>query len=199
MAVSRDTILDTALMLAESRHWEAIRLHDVAEQLQCGLDDIRAHYPDKEALVDAWLDRADEAMLADAAQPDYTALTVRARLQRSVFAWLGAFGDRRRTLGEMIAVRLEPGHLHIQIPSLIRLSRTVQWLREAAHRDAVFVRRALEETVLTGIFVTTAIRWLNDDSPDQAAARELLERLLSMADQAGNRLFPSDAGANENT
>ena len=55
-------ILDTALKLAEQQSWETVRLHDVARELGIGLDDVRAHYAQKEDLIDAWFDRADQSM-----------------------------------------------------------------------------------------------------------------------------------------
>ena len=36
----------------------------------------------------------------------------------------------------MLAYKLEPGHLHLQLPGLVRVSRTVQWFREAAGEEA---------------------------------------------------------------
>lgn len=187
-STSRDAILDAALELAEARHWEKLRLHDVAVALEVPLAAIHRHYPDKEALVDAWWDRADEAMLADAGRADYAALHPREKILRSVFAWLRTFDGRRRVLREMIAVRLEPGHLHIQIPSLIRLSRTVQWLREAAGRDAVFLQRALEEAALTSIFSLTVLDWLRRADGVHDPSRARLARLLDRAATAGRWL-----------
>ncbi len=64
-------ILDTTLGLAELRSWEAIRLHDIARAMNITLDQIRECYRQKDDLVEAWFDRADSAMLKDAAESDY--------------------------------------------------------------------------------------------------------------------------------
>lgn len=185
---SPDAILDRALALCAERHWETLRLHEVAAALDVPLSAIHRHFPDKEALVDAWWDRADAALLADAHRAGYRALHPREKVFRSVFAWLATFDGRRRTLREMIAVRLEPGHLHIQLPSLIRLSRSVQWLREAAGRDAVFWRRAVEEAVLTSIFLATVATWLGEPEGEDARSRRRLGQLLDPAAEAGRLL-----------
>ena len=58
-----DQIVDTAVELAEQKSWEAVRLHDVAASLGITLDDVRAHFREKEDIVDAWFERADSAML----------------------------------------------------------------------------------------------------------------------------------------
>jgi hypothetical protein len=83
----------------------------------------------------------------------------------------------------MILGKLEPGHLHIQIPGLLRISRTVQWMREAAQRDTIsMTRRALEETATTSIYLMTFIHWMTDDSPQSASTAAFLDRRLKEAE-----------------
>ena len=180
---SRQSILDTALRLAEEGQWESLRLHDVAEAAGLSLNQIRRYFREKEDMVDAWFDRADEAMLAETEQPDFLAQRPRERLSRLIMAWLNALGRHRRLTREMIVNKLEPGHLHIQIPAVMRISRTVQWMREAAQRKQTFVCRALEETALTGIYLTTFTTWMTDNSRDAVNTRRLLERLLRGAER----------------
>ncbi len=150
-----DKIVDTALELGEQKSWEAVRLHDVAAALGITLDDVRGYFREKEDVVDTWFDRADSAMLKESEAPDFLNLTPRQRLHRLITTWLVALAPHRKTTKQMIYGKLEPGHIHIQIPGLMHISRTVQWMREAADRDATYVRRALEETGLTTIYLMT--------------------------------------------
>ncbi len=184
-----DQILDTALALAEQRAWEAVRLYDVAAALGMTLDDIRPYFREKEDLVDAWFDRADQAMLKEAEKAEFLSLPTRQRLHRLIMAWLGALTPHRRVTRQMIFGKLEPGHLHIQIPALMRISRTVQWIREAARRDAVYLRRALEETGLTTIYLMTFFYWMQDDTPDSIRTRQFLDRRLSAAETLSHWVF----------
>ena len=188
---SRQIILDTALRLAETRHWESLRLHEVAEAAGLSLNRIRIYFREKEDLVDAWFDRADEAMLAETEKPHFLAQSTRERLQRLMMVWLDALGQHRRVTREMIISKLEPGHVHIQVPAVMRISRTVQWMREAARRKQTFVCRALEETALTGIYLTTFTAWMWDNSRDSMNTRRLLERLLRGAETFAG-LLPCD-------
>ncbi len=174
-------ILDTALKLAENQPWETIRLHDIAQEMEISLDDIRAHYPQKEDLIDAWFDHADQAMLQQAATPEFLLLSPHARLETVMMSWMEALADHHKTTREMILGRLEPGHLHIQLAGLLRVSRTVQWMREAAHRDASYLNRALEETVLTSIYLLTFGRWLTDESDHFQQTRRQLRSLIKKA------------------
>lgn len=190
-----EQVLDAALALAADRHWEAVRLYEVAARLETDLGRIRACVPDKEALVDVIWDRADAAMLADAGTraDGFLALDFAGRFEYCLMAWLVPLRPHRRTVAEMLQVRMEPGHFHIQIPTLIRVSHTVQWMRELCRRDATFLRRAAEETALTTVFVSTVATWLRDESPDEHVTREALARRFARAASLG-RLWP-EAGA----
>lgn len=190
----RDRIIDTAIELAEHRSWEALRLHDVAAALDIHLDQVRLHFREKEDLTDGWFDRADSAILRAADTAEFQALTTRERLQQLIMAWLTALAPHRKVTREMIYGKLEPGHLHIQIPGLMRVSRTVQWIREAAHRDATFLRRALEETALTSIYLMTFFYWMRDDSSGSAATSRFLERWLTDAERLNRRVFGGRGG-----
>ncbi|HEX6929837.1 MAG TPA: TetR/AcrR family transcriptional regulator [Gammaproteobacteria bacterium] len=188
--ISPDDILDAALRCAADRHWEAVRLADVAAALGVTLADIHPLVADKEALVDVLWDRADRALLLRARDDALALQPVPERLESLVFSWLQPLAPHRRCLREMLLVRLEPGHLHIQVPTLIRISRTVQWLREAAGLRAAFAWRALEESVLTALFVTAVVTWLRDNGDD--AARGVLRAGLHAAHTLRKHIGPRD-------
>lgn len=183
MPVTRDAIVDAALSQAERVSWEAVRLHDVAAALSVPLEDLRLHFREKEEIVDAWFDRADAAMLRDAARPDFLALSPRDRLERAVMTWLAALAPHRHVTRQMILNKLEPGHVHYQLSGLLRVSRTVQWVREAAGRKAVLPLRAFEEAALTSIYLATFLSWMYDDSAQAARTRGFLHRQLERAER----------------
>ncbi len=178
-----DRMLDTALALAERQSWEAVRLHAVAAAAGVTLDDIRRHYREKDALIDAWFDRADGAALALAASGELAGLTPRQRLFRLIMAWLTALAPHRRVTREMILAKLEPGHIHIQFPAIMRISRTVQWLREAAELKDRGLARAVAETACTGIYLAAFTCWLNEDDDTAPRTRRLLGDLLGGAER----------------
>lgn len=184
-----DQIVDAAVELGEQKSWEAVRLHDVATTLGITLDDVRAHFREKEDIVDAWFERADSTMLKAAEASDFFYLTPRQRLHRLIMAWLSALYSYRKTTRQMIYGKLEPGHIHIQVPGLMRVSRTVQWMREAASRDATYVRRALEETGLTTIYLAAFFHWMNDNSSGSTKTSQFLEGCLSVAENLDRMIF----------
>lgn len=180
---SATQILDTALELAERCGWERLRLFDVAKALNVGLDDIARHYRDKDALVEAWFDRADAALLVRARGSDLAALEPAARLEELLVAWLRAIEPYRALTGQMLLYKLEPAHLHLQLLGLLRISRTVQWWREAAGRSSTHLSRIGEESALTAIFLCTFARWLRYHNESEADLRIFLRR------QLGSRLL----------
>ena len=178
----REAIVDQAVAIAERSCWEAVRLFDVAAELDITLDDIRPYFREKEDIIDAWFDRADGVMLKVAEQDDFLMLPPRDRLHRLIMAWLDALAAHRMVTRQMIGSKLEPGHIHIQIPAIMRISRTVQWMREAAQRDATFLRRALEETALTTLYLATFTHWMFDESTNAQRTRMFLAQQLQMAE-----------------
>ncbi len=179
----RNRIVEAALELGEQQSWEAVRLHAVAEATGISLNKERLYFREKEDLVDAWFDRADSAMLQEAEAPDFQVLSPRQRLHRLIMTWLATLAPHRNVTCQMIYGKMELGHVHIQIPGLMRVSRTVQWIREAAHLDATHVRRALEETGLTSIYLMTFFYWMKDNTPNSGKTSCFLDGLLGTTEK----------------
>lgn len=185
----RDAIVDTAVTLAARSSWEAVRFFDIATELNISLDDIRAHFREKEDLIDAWFDRIDGVMLKVAQQDDFRLMSSSERLHCLIMAWLDAMTEHRGVVRQMIGSKLEPGHIHIQVPAVMRISRTVQWMREAAQRDGTFLRRALEETALTTIYLATFTHWMFDESPQSQRTRDFLTHKLQLAETLDHTIY----------
>jgi len=186
----RERIIDTALALADEVGWDRVRLHEVAARLGLPLACIHEHFPELDAVAEAWLARADQAMLAVAERADLAGLTPPERIHAALVAWFTALGNRRRVLRRIIAYKLTPAHLHLQAAAVIATSRRVQWLREAALLDAAGFRKSVEEAGLTALFLATLAVWLSDTTPEFTRTREGLRRRLALADRLMARLFP---------
>lgn len=186
--VLANQILDTALSLAESSSWEKIHLYKIAQKLEISLDQIRQNYPQKDDLVEAWFDRADSAILNMSPSSDFIDLNVRERLHKVMMTWFEALASHRRITGEMLLYKLEFGHIHLQTLGVMRISRTVQWFRETARIDTTSLRRILEETGTTTIYLMSFARWLNDDSHEFIKTREFLDKSLLNAEQCAKKI-----------
>jgi AcrR family transcriptional regulator len=171
-------ILDTALTMAEDCGWERLRLYAVAERLDIGLEAIARHYPDKDRLADAWFDRADRALLARSHADDLAGLSAAGRLEELLIAWLQALDAHRRLTGQMLLYKLEPAHLHLQARGLLRISRTVQWWREAAQRGSSHLARVAEESALSAVYLATVGHWLRHPDEELNETRGYLRKRL---------------------
>lgn len=189
-----ENVVDACLRLADEQGWGRVRLHDVADALDVSLAEVRACYPDLDAVADAWLGRADDAMLRAGERADIAGLPPADRLYELIVAWLAVLGPRRRVLRDVLRYKLTPAHVHLQAALVVATSRRVQWLREAARFDAVGMRRSVEESGLTALFVGTVLRWLSDDSEGFERTRATLRRRLDRADRTMARLFRTGAG-----
>ncbi|HTN29573.1 MAG TPA: helix-turn-helix domain-containing protein [Pseudomonas sp.] len=174
-------ILDTALSLAEARGWERLQLFEVADALGIGLDAIARHYPDKDALVDAWFARAEQAMLARARDEDLAGMLPAERLEELLAAWLQALEKHHALTGQMLLYKLEPGHLHLQLGGLHSLSRVVQWWRAGARLRGVWLNRIGQECLLSGLFLRTFCHWLRRPDPNLTDTRRYLRRRFDSA------------------
>ena len=179
--LSRERIVDAAIALAESGTWEGARLHEVALALGTDLEHIQRFFREKDEIVDAFFDRADRAAVRVSAEQKFQGLSRDGRMQQTIMTWLHALAPHRRVVREMIGTKLEFGHVHIQFPALMRISRTVQWFRESAGYCDTLPRRALIEAVHTSIYLAIFTYWMRDESKNSEKTEKLLERMLKGA------------------
>lgn len=188
-AALRERIIEAALDIAEDWGWYDIRLHHVAERLGLPLAAIRAEFRDGDAIADAWIARADAAMLAERPR-GFAARPAKERLQVTLEDWLDALAPRRKVTAEMFRAKLWPVHVHHNLALVTWTSRTVQWWREAALLDGKGQRRSVEEIGMTLVFLSTLARWCCDRSEGQASAKAYLRRSLERADGLMARACP---------
>lgn len=183
----KEQIVDAALELAEQTSWESVRLSHVASRMGIGLDQIRKHFAEKEDIVDAWFDRADSALLNSIEQ-----ITAHSEMERRVhcamMVWFDALSAHRRPTRQMIINKFEPGHLHFQVNGALRVSRTVQWMREAVELQDSLPWRAFSEAGMTGIYLATFAFWMFDTSSGSRNTRAFLSKRLNCADRMLRRV-----------
>jgi AcrR family transcriptional regulator len=177
-----DRILETALAQAEEESWGAVRLRKVAGALNIPLADVLDHYRDLDAVANAWFRRAWTAML----QPPpggFAEQPARERIEIVMMRWFDALAPHRRVTGQMLAAKMWCAHPHHWVPAIFNLSRTIQWVREAAMLDATGRRRQMEEIGLTALFLATLRMWLRDETDGQERTGVFLRRRLADADR----------------
>lgn len=174
-----DQVVDEAVRQAEEKGWEAVRLTEVARALELPISLVLTRFRDLDAVANAWFQRGLRAMLAD--KPDtFEDWPERIRIEHCLLAWFDAFAAHRRVTVQMLRTKAHLPHLHTWVPMAFDLSRTVQWLREAAQLEARYgTRRAqVEEVALTSLFLATLAVWSRDSSDGQRRTRQFVERRL---------------------
>ncbi|HXD42581.1 MAG TPA: TetR/AcrR family transcriptional regulator [Ramlibacter sp.] len=183
------SIVQAALKLGEDAgNWDAVHVHDVAREAGITLEELRRYFGDKDAIAEGYFDIADAALLAVSKKPGWMELPIRERLYTAVTTWLDALAPHRGLAVGMLGYKLHPEHLHLQVRGIARISRTVQWIREAAMLPSVGWRREVEEAALTTIYLTTFSCWLGDKTPGAERTRRLLKGLLAGAEYGALRL-----------
>ena len=184
-----ERIVDAAVRMAEADGWESVRLRRVAKELGIPLADVHALFRDLDAVADAWFARADAAMIASRGRR-FAALPPRERIRDLMQSWFDAVSPHRRVGAQMLSAKLYLAHPHHWVPLIFTLSRTVQWLRDAAGLDAHGLRRQVEEAGLSALFLAALAVWAKDSSPKQEKTRKFLDSRLSEADRVMGRLWP---------
>lgn len=185
-----ERIVDAALARADRVGWSRVRLHDVAADLDLRLVEIYRLFPDLDAVGDALFARADRAMLNAARGGRFDELPPRERLHRVMMAWFETLDPHRSHVRAILRYKFAFAHIHLRAALVVRLSRTVQWIREAARLDAAGLRHDVEEIGLSVLLVATVLFWLNAPADALDTTRAFLERRLECADRAMTRLWP---------
>jgi AcrR family transcriptional regulator len=187
---SAEAILDRALVLAAISSWEKMRLQDVAQDLNIDLQEIYRHYRQKDDLAEELFNRADRAVLATAGDLGFKALSGQERIREAILIWLDVLAPHRAAVIQMFGYKLEPGHIHLQVLGVLRVSRTVQWFLEAAGSRTTGLARILEEIGTTGVFLSTLVCWLRDTTAESVATRDFSARLLQRSEALAKRVNP---------
>ena len=187
-SASPERIVDAALELADEDGWSNVRMSAVAARLGVPTAGVLGHFRDKDAVADAFFGRGWRAMLAEAPE-GFADLPAKQRLDLLLMRWFDALAPHRAVAGQMLKDKLYPSHPHHWVPLVFNLSRTIQWLRDAALLEAGGRRRQVEEVGLTLLFLAVLRFWVTDESPGQEMTRAELSRRLDQADRLMVRLY----------
>jgi len=179
-------ILMCSLELAEESSWDEVSFSQIAARMQIKLVDLYKCYHDKNALIDAWFEKANVVMLQEAAKQSILELNSTERMHHLIMSRFKVLGSHHRITREMIFSRLKSGHISSQITGLSNLNRTAAWLYEAMEERHSSVQRLIEEKGILFILANTTLYWLYDDSPDFRDTREFLAKELGYAEKASN-------------
>lgn len=184
-STGEDRIVDAALACAARTGWLRMSLSDVAAEAKLSLADVHAALPSKNAILRAFLRRADAAMLAAVPAPA-AGDSHRDRLFAVMMARFDVLGvHRAAVLSILRAACCDPGTAGV----LLRARRrTLGWMLESAGISASGPAGEARTHGLGLIAALAVAVWARDSSPDLAATMAHLDRQLRRAEAFGARI-----------
>jgi len=178
-------VLETAMTLAAEGKWQDLSLAEIADAAKLPLAKVYPVYPSKQAILGAFFQRIDTAVLA-AEEPGAREGSARDRLFDVLMRRFEALQPYREAMATLIAAQArDPLSAAC---GLARLGRSIACMLEAAGISTSGVRGMLRIKALGAAYLATLRVWLGDESPDMGPTMAALDRHLGRLDKAAKCL-----------
>lgn len=188
----KDRILDAALddIAFDGLTWGVIE--DAAEKAGFDREMAFAVFPDRlEDFVIHFSHWTDRQMMKKLNAQDFSGARMRDKIQAGVLARLEVLQPHKESVRQMASFWLKPFQQG-QASKLVWKTSDVLWIWAGDTSDDY--NHYTKRTLLSGVIVTTMIRWLNDNSEEMQETKEFLERridnVIKIGGKAGKLLKP---------
>lgn len=156
--------------------WSNAALAMTAAELGVPAERARLAFPGGQAqMIDAWFDAIDKAMLLAFPPERIAAMKIRARIQELVLFRLEAMRPHREALRRALAILAMPRNL----PDGARLAwRSADRIWRVAGDTATDLNHYSKRAILVGVYGSTSLVFLDDESADLADTRAFLDRRI---------------------
>lgn len=156
--------------------WSERALAMAAAELGVPADRARLAFPGGAVeMIDAWFDAVDKAMLAAFPPERIAALKIRERIRDLVLFRLEAAAPSREALRRAVAILAMPQNA----PHAARLAwRSADRMWRLAGDTATDFNHYSKRAILAGVYGSTMLVFLDDDSEDMAETRAFLDRRI---------------------
>ena len=139
-------------------------------------------------LLDFYLSEADRDLVRACRGLALPSLKIRQRIARIIRCRLELSADHREAVRRAFAYLLLPGHMPLAVG---RLARTMDVMWRLAGDDATDFNWYTKRALLSGVYLSTLLYWLNDESEEFAETWDFLERRIGdvMGIQKGRARF----------
>lgn len=174
-----DRILDAALDLAADMRWRNITMEMVAEASGASLARVYDLFPSKAALINGFIRRTDQAVLAghdfdDASEP------CRERLLDVLMRRFDALGPRRASVASITRdIGSDPGALLCTLPAF---AGAMAWSLEAAGIRSSGPLGMIRIKGLSLIYLSAVRIWLRDETQDSSHTMAHIDKRLKRAE-----------------
>ncbi len=170
-------IVDAALELMAERGWQRVSLADIALRARLPLPEIYDHFPSKTAILEAWFDRLDHAMLVGEIEPD---TGLRDRLFDVVMRRLDAMKPHKDAVRR--SLQQGGGDPIGTLCGARRTMRSLALMLEAAGISSTGLGGLLRIEGMGAVYAYTLRAWLNDDTADLSRTMAALDKALRRAE-----------------
>ena len=156
--------------------WSEAALASAAAELGVPADRARLAFPGgKVAMIDAWFDSVDLAMLAAFPPDRIAAMKIRERISALVMFRLELIRPSREALRRALAILAAPPNA----VAAARLAwRSADRIWRLAGDTATDYNHYTKRAILIGVYGSTTLIFLDDDSDDLAQTRTFLDRRI---------------------
>ena len=177
------TTLQEALAIAAFDGWSEAMAAQACKQAGVRESEyIRACPNGAIDLLDAWMLAADEHMAEHAENITISSLKVRERIKQLVLCRLHYFAEHREAMRRACHLLATPWHMPT---NLCMLHRSVDRMWHLAGDNANDYNWYTKRLLLSGVYSSTLMYWLNDDSADFEATQSFLDRRIENVMQVG--------------
>lgn len=179
-----DEIVTAALALAAERGWRHLALADIAGRAGVSLADLVAHFPNKTAILAAYADRIDRAMMEGGGDGGDLP---RDRLFDVLMRRFDAMAADRRALS--IILRQSADDPWTILCGGRRFLRSMALALETAGISSSGLRGAAKVNGTAAVFLYAFKTFLDDDSADHARTMAALDKALRRAEDCFSMFF----------
>jgi AcrR family transcriptional regulator len=181
MKPAKEAALDAFLDLVAAKGYAGVALRDVAEAAGLGLADLYRLYPDKVALVAAFMARIDAAVLAGTPNRSDPEETARDRLFDVMMRRYDALRPYRTALGTIRRAATRDPMLALALGPALR--RSMAAMLEAASVPSDGLTGALRQNGLLAIHYAVSRIYDKDETTDLSKTMAALDSRLKMAEK----------------
>jgi AcrR family transcriptional regulator len=181
MTAANDAALDAFLALIAEKGYAAVALRDVAEAASLGVAELYRIYPDKVALVAAFMARIDAEVLAGTPNRNDPEETARDRLFDALMRRYDALRPHRAALGAIRRAGTRDPMLALALGPALR--RSMAAMLEAASVPSDGLSGALRQNGLLAIHYAVSRIFDRDETADLSKTMAALDNRLKMAER----------------
>lgn len=181
MKPANEAALEAFLGLIAEKGFAAVSLHDVAEAAGLGLADLYRLYPDKVALVAAFMARIDAEVLAGTPSRNDPEETARDRLFDAMMRRYDALRPHRSALAAIRRAGTRDPMMALALGPALR--RSMAAMLEAASVPSDGLSGALRQNGLLAIHYAVSRVYDRDETADLSKTMAALDSRLKMAER----------------